>query len=159
MLRATFDVIVLAGAIFATSAASSPQAKIPVPQVPRSSEVDPKMPMFIVCAKACDDCARHCETCAAHCASLLVEGRKEHHRTLRLCLDCAAFCQAASSITAKDGPMSDLICKSCAEACKMCGDECDKHPADPIMKRCAEECHKCEKACRDMVKQTIPPKP
>jgi hypothetical protein len=158
MLRTIVGVTVLASAVFVTSAISSPQAKIPVPPIPRP-EVDPKMPLFLVCAKACDDCARQCQTCAAHCANLVVEGRKEHHRTLRLCQDCAAFCQAASSITAKDGPMSELICTSCADACKMCGDECAKHPADPLMTRCAEECQRCEKACRDMVKQTIPPKP
>ena len=153
MLRATFDVILLAGAIFPAGAARDPQVKIPPPPVPLP-EVDPKMPMFVVCAKACNDCARQCDTCAAHCANLLAEGRKEHLQTLRLCQDCATLCQAAGSITARDGPMSNLICAACADACKLCGDECLKHPADPTMKRCAEECHKCEKACRDMVKQT-----
>jgi hypothetical protein len=152
------DVIVLAGAILAASTPNSPQAKIPVPQIPRR-DVDPNMPLFLVCAKSCDDCARHCQMCAAHCANLVAEGKKEHLHILRLCQDCAAVCQSASSITAKDGPMSELICTACAEACKMCGEACSKHESDPIMKQCAEECHKCEKACRDMVKQTIPPKP
>ena len=155
MLRTTFDLLLLAGAILATSAAGSPQAKIPVPPLPQT-EVDPKMPMFLVCAKACDDCARYCDTCAAHCARLMAEGRKEHHETLRLCQDCASVCQAAASITAKDGPMSQMICTACAEACKTCGDACNKHADDPIMKRCADECHKCEKVCRDMLKQTSP---
>ena len=61
MLRATFDVILLAGAIFAAGAARDPQVKIPPPPVPLP-EVDPKMPMFVVCAKACNDCARQCDT-------------------------------------------------------------------------------------------------
>ena len=54
MLRATFDVILLARAIFAAGAARDPQVKIPPPPVPLP-EVDPKMPMFVVCAKACND--------------------------------------------------------------------------------------------------------
>jgi hypothetical protein len=151
MIRTTFDVILLAGAIFATAAVDTQPPKIPVPPVP-PAEVDPKMPYFRVCAKAAADCARHCDLCAAHCAKLVADGKKEHLATLRLCLDCAAFCQAASSITAKDGPMTDLITISCADACKRCGDECDKHASDPIMKRCAEECRACEKVCREMHK-------
>jgi hypothetical protein len=124
----------------------------PVSQVPRAGDVDPKMPFFLVCAKACDDCARNCDLCASHCAKLVADGKKEHHHTLKLCLDCAAVCRAAASVTARDGPMSNLICTSCADACKQCGDACEKHPGDPIMKQCADECRKCEKVCREMVK-------
>lgn len=152
MMRTIFDVILLAGSTFAAIAAQSPQAKIPVPQVPQSGDVDPKMPFFLVCAKACDDCERMCELCSAHCAKSLADGNKDHLHTLRLCQDCAAICQAASRSAAKDGPLSDIICTSCAEACKRCGDACEKHAGDPIMKKCADECRNCEKACREMVK-------
>jgi hypothetical protein len=153
-----FDVILIGGAIFTAGMSDPVQPKIPVPQVP-PAEVDPRMPLFAVCAKACDDCARHCEMCSAHCAKLVADGKKEHLETLRLCQDCAAICDAASRVTAKDGPMSDLICVSCADACKKCGDACEKHPGDPMMKRCAEECRKCEKVCREMHKQVgAPPK-
>jgi hypothetical protein len=133
-------------AILMTAGASAGGAK---PQPPGG---DPKAEHFQECAKACDDCARLCDLCAAHCAKLVADGKKEHFDTLRTCLDCATFCQAASGIVAKAGPFSDLICTSCADACKRCGDACEKHAADPIMKRCAEECRKCEKACRDMLK-------
>ena len=128
------------------------QPKIPVPKVPQTDDVDPKMPFFSVCAKACDDCARLCETCSAHCAKLVADGKKEHVRTMHLCQDCAAFCAAASRITAKDGPMTDLICASCADACKRCGDACEKQAGDAIIKQCAAECRKCEEACRKMLK-------
>ncbi len=57
MMRTVFDVVLFGGALFATIATEPVQPKIPVPQVPQSSEVDPKMPFFLVCAKACDDCA------------------------------------------------------------------------------------------------------
>jgi len=139
-------------ALLAAGSAGQVQPKIPVPQVPRAGDVDPKMPLFLVCAKACDDCSRHCELCSAHCAKLVADGQKDHLDTLRLCQDCAAICQAASRVTAKDGPMSDLIVAGCAEACKRCGEACEKHPGDPLMKRCAEECRSCEKVCREMNK-------
>jgi hypothetical protein len=122
-------------------------------------EVDPKMPQFLVCARACDDCERACEMGAAHCATLLADGKKEHLVTLRLCQDCAAICSATSRVAAKDGPMSDLICSSCADACKRCGDACEKQGGDPIMKKCADECRACEKACRVMAKRPPPAQP
>ena len=149
-----FTFVVLAGAFVAAGTSEPNQSKIPAPPVP--GDVDPKMPYFLVCAKACDDCARQCETCSAHCAKMIADGRKEHLATLRLCQDCAAVCSAASRVVARDGPMSDLICSACAEACKRCGDACEKQSADPIMKRCAEECRNCEKACREMAKHPAP---
>jgi len=103
------------------------------------------------CAKACNDCEQICEACATHCAQLAAGGKKDHLRTLQTCRDCAAHCAAAAKITAAQGPFSDLICTACAEACKRCGDECDKFKDDEMMKKCGDECRKCEKACRAML--------
>lgn len=152
MMRILFDVALLAGTVYAAVASEPVQPKIPIPQVPQSGDVDPKMPFFLVCAKACDDCERMCEMCSAHCAKMIADGNKDHLHTLRLCQDCAAICQSASRVASKDGPLSDVVCTACADACKRCGDACEKHASDPIMKRCAEECRTCEKACREMVK-------
>jgi hypothetical protein len=107
---------------------------------------------FMDCARACGECALSCDACAAHCAKLVADGKKEHLKTLQTCQDCGAFCGTSAFITAKAGPFSDLICTSCADACKRCGDECEKYKSDTVMKKCAEECRKCEKACRDMLK-------
>jgi len=109
---------------------------------------------FMACAKACDDCARMCDSCGAHCAKMIADGKKDHLTTLQTCQDCATTCSAASCITARSGPFADLICTACAEACKRCGDACEKHKDDAKMKACADECRKCEKACRDMIKDT-----
>jgi len=83
---------------------------------------------------------------------MLAQGKKEHRTTLETCQDCAAHCSAAASITARQGPMSDTICKACAEACSRCAKECEKHAAhDAEMKRFGEECRRCEQACRTML--------
>ena len=109
---------------------------------------------FMDCAKACGMCAGMCDACSAHCARMLADGKKDHLTTLRTCLDCATICGAAACVTARGGPFSDTICTACAEACKRCGDACEKHKDDDIMRRCTEECRKCEKACRAMLKHT-----
>jgi len=114
-----------------------------------------KVAPFKDCAKACDDCARSCDECGAHCGKMLAEGKKDHLVTLRTCQDCATICSATSCILSRGGPFSDMICVACADACKRCGDECDKHAAhDPVMKACAEECRRCEKACRTMLQNS-----
>jgi hypothetical protein len=104
------------------------------------------------CAKACGDCQRMCDMCAKHCADLLAQGKKEHVKTLATCQDCATFCSAAACIVSRQGPFSDEICKSCAEACARCGKACEEYPNEPTMKRCAEECRRCEQACKEMLK-------
>lgn len=104
------------------------------------------------CAKACSDCQRACDMCTTHCAHQLHAGKAEHMTTLATCQDCADYCVAAAQIVARGGPFSAVICAACADACSMCGKECEKFPDDKHMKMCAEECRKCEKACRDMVK-------
>jgi hypothetical protein len=107
---------------------------------------------YMECAKECDECGRTCDACTAHCAKLVADSKREHLHTLATCADCAATCKAASCITARSGPFSDLICTACADACKRCGEACEKFKDDEQMKQCAEECRRCEKACVDMVK-------
>ena len=120
---------------------------------PAGAKADPAQQQhYWDCAKACDDCARVCDACGAHCADLVARGEKHHQETLRTCQDCAAVCRAAGAVTARAGPFTDAICTACADACKRCGDECEKFKDDATMKACAEECRKCEKACLEMVK-------
>ncbi|HUR55470.1 MAG TPA: four-helix bundle copper-binding protein [Gemmataceae bacterium] len=129
------------------------------PDAPASQAGDKHAAMFKDCAKACDDCGRICDECAAHCAKSLADGNKHHLETLKTCQDCAAICQAASAVVAKQGPFSDIVCTACADACKRCGEACEKHGGgDPVMKACADECKKCEKVCREMLKHTGPGK-
>jgi hypothetical protein len=107
---------------------------------------------FKTCAEACSRCQRECSRCAIHCANHLAQ-ESHHHQTLRLCLDCADFCQTAAQIVSRGGPMAMLICKPCAEACKLCGDACREHAEhDERMRQCADECKRCEDACRAMLR-------
>lgn len=157
MFRIVFGVLALAsGGLFMATGANS--AQVPFPKPPTSipkEDVDPRMPLFLTCAKSCDDCARLCDMCSVHCAKMLADGRKEHLATLRLCQDCSTICVATARVVGKDGPMSDLLYTACAEACKRCGDACAKHGGDDMIKKCADECRRCEKVCRDLGKPAL----
>ena len=58
--------------------------------------------------------------CARLIARVDFRGQKEHLATLHTCQDCATVCSAAASIVARKGPFSEIICMSCADACKQC---------------------------------------
>jgi hypothetical protein len=156
MIRLTFIApVVLAGGLLLTASAEPTQVPFPKPDassvIPKA-DVDPGMPIFMTCSKSCDDCARICDTCTAHCAKMMADsGQKEHLAALRLCQDCSAICTATARVVGKDGPMADLMYTACAEACKRCGDVCEKS-TDSMMKQCAIECRRCEKICRDLGK-------
>jgi hypothetical protein len=113
---------------------------------------DPHHGHFMECARACADCMRECESCAHHCANLLADGKKDHFRSMALCIDCGDACAVAGKLAARGGPLAGPICEACAKACDVCGDECKRFPDDEHMTKCAKACVDCAKACRDMLK-------
>jgi hypothetical protein len=109
--------------------------------------------MVMNCAKACSDCQLACDSCSAHCLSLLAVGKTQHAKTMQLCNDCAAICAASAQIVARHGPLTNVICTACADACNQCAVACEAMKDDAHMKHCAAECRRCEKACRNMTAQ------
>ncbi len=125
---------------------------------PAPKQITPKVKdapsdMIMSCAKACSECQRACDACAAHCISLLTEGKTQHVKTLQLCNDCAALCAASAQIVARHGPLTNVVCTACADACNQCAAACETMKDDAHMKHCAEQCRSCEKACRTMTGQ------
>ena len=100
--------------------------------------------------KACGDCAKMCDETFHHCYVQVAEGKRDHAKPLHFTSDCAAFCGLASCMIARHSPLMSYSCHACADACKACAAECDKHDS-PEMKACAKSCRVCETACREMV--------
>jgi hypothetical protein len=102
------------------------------------------------CIRACFDCAQACTACADAC--LGEQDPRPLARCIRLNLDCADVCDATGRIvsrqTAFDAQMVRATLQACATACRLCGDECERHAAHMEHCRvCAEACRQCEKAC------------
>lgn len=116
---------------------------------------DPHSDMMMSCAKACSDCQRACDMCSAHCLALMTEGKSQHAKTMQLCNDCAALCAVSAQIVARHGPLLNVICAACADACNQCAKACEAQKDDAHMKHCAEQCRICEKACRTMTGQAV----
>lgn len=110
---------------------------------------------LIACIEECYACAQSCTSCADAC--LAEEMIDRLRQCIRLNLDCADICVAAGSIaTRRTGSNEQVIIatlEACAEACRVCGGECQRH-ADmhDHCRLCADHCRRCEQACRDAIR-------
>lgn len=108
------------------------------------------------CIEECYSCAQTCTSCADACLGEdMVQQLKQ---CIRLNLDCADICAAtgamASRRTGSNAEVLRAAIKACMEACRACGEECQKH-ADmhEHCRICADSCRSCEEACREALPQ------
>ncbi len=106
------------------------------------------------CIEACGACAQACVLCADSC--LGERAVAELVACVRLDLDCADVCESTQRVlsrrTGEDDALVRVLVKACAEACRLCGEECDRHAAQhEHCWVCAEACRRCECACRELL--------
>lgn len=96
---------------------------------------------------ALNACIAACEHCATAC--LKEEDVKMMARCISLDRDSADVCALTARLIARGSEHGPHLLRECAEVCKACGDECEKHGAHmQHCKECAEACRRCEEACR-----------
>jgi hypothetical protein len=109
---------------------------------------------LIRCIDICFECAQACTACADAC--LREDDLGELVKCVRLNLDCADICETTGRVLSREtGHDVDLIrgiLEACAQACRSCGDECERHARTHDQCRiCAEVCRRCERECQDML--------
>ena len=109
---------------------------------------------LVECIEACFDCAQACTACADAC--LGEEDVQMLARCIRLDLDCADVCDATGKILSRqttfDAEMEKATLDTCAQACRLCGEECEQHAEHHEHCRiCAEACCRCESACNNLL--------
>lgn len=107
---------------------------------------------LVRCINECYDCAQTCIACADAC--LGEQSVQELTQCIRLNQDCADVCDATGAVaTRRTGSNEDLIrsmLDSCAIACRICAEECERHAGEHEHCRiCAESCRRCEEACQE----------
>ena len=115
--------------------------------------------VLIRCIELCYECAQTCISCADAC--LAEETVRELTQCIRLNLDCADVCTATGVVGSRRTGSNELVLASlletCMEACRLCGDECDRHAQQhDHCAICAETCQRCEIACRNAVETVRP---
>ena len=121
---------------------------------PSSAAVDASI--LVECIEACFDCAQACTACADAC--LGEQDIQMLVRCIRLDLDCADVCDATGKIlsrqTAFEPQTARAALQACAEACRVCGEECEKHASHHEHCRVrAEACQRCEGACKAVLQE------
>jgi hypothetical protein len=124
------------------------------PQVRGSTNDD-----LIRCIELCYDCAQVCTVCADAC--LAEDAVKELAQCIRLNLDCADLCIATGALGSRRTGSNELVLRSmleaCAQACRVCGEECARHASKHEHCRiCAESCRDCEQACMQAARTITP---
>jgi hypothetical protein len=100
------------------------------------------------CAQACTSCADGC--LAEQSVTLL-------RQCIRLNLDCADVCAATAMLanrrTGSDEEVVRKMFDACITACRLCGEECQRHASHHEHCRiCADACRKCEAACQQALR-------
>jgi len=108
--------------------------------------------LLISCIEACFECAQTCISCADGC--LAEQAVTQLRQCIRLNLDCADVCSATGAIASRRTGSNEWVLKTmlqaCAEACRLCGEECSRHAQmHEHCRICAEACQRCERACVD----------
>jgi len=112
---------------------------------------------LVHCIEECYDCAQSCVSCADAClGEQMVQSLTQ---CIRLNLDCADVCIATGSVATRRTGSNEALMRAaldtCALACRICGEECEKHADHHEHCRiCAESCRRCEAACQQAA-QTI----
>ena len=109
---------------------------------------------LIHCIEECYDCAQACTACADAC--LGEKSVATLTQCIRLNLDCADVCVAVGAMASRRTGSNEAVLvsalRTCAAACRACGDECTKHARHhEHCKVCADACQRCADACDDAV--------
>jgi hypothetical protein len=107
---------------------------------------------LIRCIELCYSCAQVCTACGDAC--LAEDDIHNLTQCIRLDLDCADICSAtgrvATRCTGSDQEITRRMLDLCAAACRVCGEECQRHAAHHDHCRiCAEACRRCMQACQE----------
>ncbi len=97
----------------------------------------------------CSACAIECSRCVSTC--LEEQNVKMFAHCIKLNHDCASICILAMQAMASGSAFVNQICELCAEICKVCAGECERH-AHEHCKRCAEACRSCAVECSKISK-------
>lgn len=114
---------------------------------------------MVRCIEECYGCAQSCIACADAClAEKMVETLRQ---CIRLDLDCADICATtgamASRRTGSNQALLKRMIETCAEACRLCAEECARHAGEHEHCRiCAEACRSCEQVCREAARSINP---
>jgi hypothetical protein len=113
---------------------------------------------LIRCIEQCYSCAQVCTSCADAC--LAEDNIHSLTQCIRLDLDCADICNITGRVaTRRTGSDEEIVRRMldvCALACRLCGEECQRHASHHEHCRiCADACRRCMQACQEVSRLSL----
>lgn len=97
--------------------------------------------------EGCVDACKECLAIAAYCSQACIE--ENMPECAKRCLECVEICKTMIVLAARDSMNVSVVARACAQICKACAEECEKHDNDHCS-ACAEACRKCAEECRNI---------
>lgn len=118
------------------------------------AEISVDRELLAAAIDAVTSCSQACTACADAC--LREDMVAELRRCIRTDLDCADICATTGRILSRHTEFDTAVARAqltaCIQACKSCGDECERHSTHHEHCRvCADACHACEQACAELL--------
>jgi hypothetical protein len=87
---------------------------------------------LIECIEACFDCSQSCSACADACLGEEMVGHLR--RCITMCLNCSDECATTGRLLSRqtdfESAMARAALQACAEACRLCAEECEHHATE-----------------------------
>ena len=94
-------------------------------------------------------CALDCESCATAC--LTEDDVKMMVKCIQLDRDCAEICFLTAKLISRGSEHGLHLLKECAEVCRKCAEECERHSHMEHCAICAQSCRRCAEECAQLV--------
>jgi hypothetical protein len=119
---------------------------------PRGPQLEAEL--LVACVDACFDCAQSCTACAD--ADLAEPDLETLIACVALCVNCSDVCATTGRVLSRQTEfvpeLARAVVQACVEACRLCGDECERHAHHHEHCRiCAGACRRCEQTCNDVL--------
>jgi Cys-rich four helix bundle protein (predicted Tat secretion target) len=96
-------------------------------------------------SNACISAGENCQTL---CQEVLAQGDKSMAACAASVRQMLALCSALLTLAAQNAPALPKLAAVCADGCKACQAECEKHKEHPQCKACADACVACYNECK-----------
>jgi hypothetical protein len=99
------------------------------------------------------DCSVSCERCVIDCISGSYPQKME--TCIRLARDCKDVCGLQAKYLSRNSPIARHLMIVCEDLCRLCAEECSKHPQLKECSDCYKACIKCAETCKKQIMELV----
>jgi hypothetical protein len=99
------------------------------------------------------DCSIACEQCVIDCISGSYPQKMD--KCIRLARDCKDVCALQAKYISRNSPIAQHLMAVCEDLCRLCAEECARHPQLKECKDCYKACITCAETCKKQMMELV----